>query len=290
MGCCPPVVEADVDLVVVATPNDTHAPLAAAAIAAGKHVVIEKPFALDLAEARGLVALAAKRNVLLSVFHNRRWDSNFLTIRDAIRYGLVGTVSHFESHFDRFRPAVRDRWQERAGAGNGVWFDFGPHLVDQAVQLFGHPDCVLASLAAQRDGAQTDDWAHVILFYGERRVLLHAGMLVAGGTARFVVDGDKGSLIKHAADPQERQLLAGMRPGNFGWGEDSDRLRVIDAAGEEQAIPAHPGDQRRIMPGSSQRCTATAPTRCRLKRHWRSWRSSRRRRHRPPPAARSCRS
>lgn len=239
----------DLDLIVVATPNDTHAPLAAAAIAAGKHVIVEKPFALDLDEARGLVALAAQKGVLLSVFHNRRWDSDFLTIRDALDGGLIGKVSHFESHFDRFRPVVRDRWRERGGAGSGVWFDLGPHLVDQAVQLFGSPDRVLASLAAQRAGAQTDDWAHVVLFYGERRVVLHASMLVAGGTRRFAVHGEAGSLIKAAGDVQEQQLLAGMRPGSQGWGEDPDSLIIFDESGGERRLPARSGDQRRYYLG-----------------------------------------
>ncbi len=235
-----------IDVVVVATPNDTHAPLARAAIDAGKHVVIDKPFALDLAEARDLVERAARRDVLLSVFHNRRWDSDFLTVRQGILSGQIGTVSHFESHIDRFRPVVRDRWRERAGSGSGVWFDLGPHLVDQAMQLFGQPDRVIASLAVQRDGAQTDDWAHAILFYGERRVLLHAGMLVAGGTPRFVVHGDKGSMVKRGADPQEHQLLAGMAPGAPGWGEDADPMSVFDAVGDERVVPAQAGDQRRF--------------------------------------------
>ncbi|MBJ6121971.1 oxidoreductase [Sphingomonas mollis] len=238
----------DIDLVVVATPNDTHAPLARAAISAGRNIVVDKPFTLDLDEARDLLALAAAHGVLLSVFHNRRWDSDFLTIRAAIDGGVVGDVTHFESHYDRFRPTVRDRWRERAGVGSGVWFDLGPHLVDQALSLFGVPDRVQGSLAAQRPGAVTDDWAHAILDYGDRRVVLQATMLAAGGTARFTVHGTGGSMIKRFADRQEEQLLGGMCPGEPDWGEDSDPLLIHRVGGTERR-PALPGDQRAYYRG-----------------------------------------
>jgi predicted dehydrogenase len=244
------VVNSDaIDLVVVATPNDTHAPIARAAIEAGKHVVVDKPFTLDMAEARELIALAERKGVLLSVFHNRRWDSDFLTIRQAIADGLVGNVTHFESHIDRFRPQVRDRWRERGGAGSGLWFDLGPHLVDQALQLFGLPDRVQVNLAKQRTGGMSDDWAHAVLDYGERRVILHASMLSAGGSARFVVHGNAGSVLKSRADIQEDQLRAGMRPGAPRWGEDPDPLVVYDANGSRREIPALPGDQRNYYCG-----------------------------------------
>lgn len=232
-----------IDLVVVATPNDTHAPLAHAALAAGRHVVVDKPFALDLAEARGLIVAAERAGRQLQVFHNRRWDSDYLTVRAAIESGALGRVTHFETKIDRFRPQVRDRWREQAVPGAGIWFDLGPHLIDQALQLFGLPDSVFASLALQRDGALTDDWAHAVLAYGGRRVLVHAGMLVAGGSARFVVHGTAGSAVKRAADGQEAQLLAGMRPGAPGWGEDGDALLLYGEGGERQ-VPATPGDQR----------------------------------------------
>ncbi len=232
-----------VDLVVVATPNDTHAPLARAAIEAGKHVVVDKPFALDLAEARGLIALAQRRKVLLSVFHNRRWDSDFLTLRNAIAQQWVGEVVHFESHIDRFRPQVRDRWREAGGPGSGLWFDIGPHLVDQALQLFGLPERVHGNLARLRTGALADDWAHVVLDYPERRVVLHAGMLAAGGTHRFTVHGREGTLVKPGADRQEAQLLAGMRPGQPGWGADPDELLVYRGQEPVRAVAATAGDQ-----------------------------------------------
>ena len=236
----------DVDLVVIATPNPTHAPLAGAALAAGRHVVVDKPFTVTLPEARALAAQADAAGRVLSVFHNRRWDSDFLGIRAAVEAGMVGRVAHFESRFDRFRPQVRARWREQAGPGSGLWFDLGPHLVDQALQLFGLPDAVTAAFAIQRDGGETDDWAHVRLDHGRCRVLLHGSMLVAGGSARFTVHGDRGSLVKHAADVQEAQLLAGMRPGAPGWGEDPDPIRFHDGTGAApRAVAAPAGDQRR---------------------------------------------
>lgn len=232
------------DLIVVATPNHSHAPLARAALAAGKHVVVDKPFTLDLAEARELAALAQRHGRLLSVFQNRRWDSDYLGVKQVIESGRLGEIAHFESHIDRFRPQVRERWREQAGAGTGVWWDLGPHLADQALQLFGLPERVFASLATQRDGAVVADWAHVVLEYPRLRAILHAGMLAAGGVARFVVHGRDGSVVKARADRQEAQLLAGLTPGAPGWGEDPDALQWFGADGEARS-PTPAGDQRR---------------------------------------------
>ncbi|MEI2454926.1 MULTISPECIES: oxidoreductase [Lysobacter] len=236
------------ELVVIATPNASHAPLARAALDAGKHVVIDKPFALDLRQARELSALAQQRGRLLSVFQNRRWDSDFLAVRGLIQDGRLGEVLHFESHIDRYRPQVRERWREQAGAGSGLWWDLGPHLVDQVLLVFGLPHRVSASLAVQRDGAQVADWAHVVLEYGRRRAILHASMLVAGGSARFTVHGQRGSAVKTLADRQEAQLLAGMRPGALEWGRDEDPLIVYDDAGTHR-LPAPAGDQGRYYAG-----------------------------------------
>ena len=124
---------ADIDLVVIASPNATHAPLAEAALRAGKHVVVDKPFTLRLADARALAALAEASGKLLTVFHNRRWDSDFLGLQAMLCAGRIGRVTHLESRFDRFRPKVQDRWRERAEEGGGIWFDLGPHLVDQVL-------------------------------------------------------------------------------------------------------------------------------------------------------------
>jgi predicted dehydrogenase len=236
----------ELDLVIIAGPNDSHAPLAEAALRAGRHVVVDKPFTVTLAEARHLARLAASRDRVLSVFHNRRWDSDFLTVREALRRGLAGEVVRFESRFDRFRPEVQDRWRERAGPGAGLLYDLGPHLIDQALLLFGPPDTVLAMLATQRAGAAAVDFFHLVLRHGRRAVVLEAGSLVAGGSARFTVHGDRATLIKRASDRQEDQLKAAMAPGDEGWGADPDPLEVHDgASGQTRTLPALPGDQRR---------------------------------------------
>ena len=234
----------DVDLVVIASPNATHAPLAALALNAGKHVVVDKPFTLDMQEARELIALADEKQRLLSVFHNRRWDSDFLGIKQVIEEGRLGKVKLFESHIDRFRPEVRVRWREQNVPGSGLWFDLGPHLIDQTLQLFGLPQSVQGNIATLRDGAEINDWAHVVLNYPEHKVILHASMLVAGGTSRFTVHGDKASVVKARIDQQEAQLLAGVIPGSESWGEDSDDMVLFDAAGDATRLKTPKGDQR----------------------------------------------
>lgn len=250
-----------IDLVVIATPNHTHFPLAEAAMRAGKHVVVDKPFTLDLAEARALIALSQKTERNLTVFHNRRWDSDFGTVRKAIDDGLVGDPVHLETHFDRFRPHVRDRWRENAGPGAGVWFDLGPHLTDHALLLMGLPDRVTASLALQRESARSDDWAHVVLGFGGKRAILHASMLVSGGSPRFIVHGTGGSAVKQGMDVQESQLIAGVTPGAEGWGEDSDPLVLHIAENAPRSIPAERGDQREFyrLVAEAALCSAANP-------------------------------
>lgn len=238
------ILHPDVDLVVIASPNATHAPLATLALNAGKHVVVDKPFTLDMQEARELIALAQQQQRLLSVFHNRRWDSDFLGIKQTIEAGSLGKVKHFESHIDRFRPEVRVRWREQNVPGSGLWFDLGPHLIDQTLQLFGLPESVQGNIATLRDGAEINDWAHVVLNYPQHKVILHCSMLVAGGVSRFTVHGDKASVVKSRIDQQEAQLLAGVIPGSDLWGEDDDMLQLFDASGNMQQLKTPRGDQR----------------------------------------------
>lgn len=196
-------------LIVIPTPNDTHFPLAKAALNAGKHVVVDKPFTVTLSQARELDALAKAKGLLLSVFHNRRWDSDFLTLKALLADGTLGDVRYFESHFDRFRPTVQQRWREQKGAGSGIWYDLGPHVIDQALQLFGSPVAITLDAAELRPGAQTTDYFHCTLTYPQRRVVLHASMLVAAQSARYQVHGTKGSFVKFGLDPQEDALKAG---------------------------------------------------------------------------------
>ena len=230
-----------IDLVVIPTPNDTHAPLAAQALAAGKHVVVDKPFTLSVAEAKSLQDLAAARGSVLSVFQNRRWDADFLALRQVLQSGAVGEPVLFESRMDRFRPEVPDRWRDRAGPGSGLWYDLGPHLVDQALQLFGPPRGIFLDLAAQRDGASTDDRFHALLRYDRLRVTLHATTLAAAETPRFALHGTKGSWIKHGTDLQETSLKAGTLPGTTGWGHDP-LPGTLTSAGGSKPVPGPPGD------------------------------------------------
>nr|WP_081945213.1 oxidoreductase [Oleiagrimonas soli] len=253
------IARADVDLVVIAAPNALHASLAEAALRAGKHVVVDKPFVLDLAQARHVTRLAQDAGRVLSVFQNRRWDSDFLAVRAAVAAGRVGRVVHVESRIDRFRPEVRVRWREQAVPGAGLWFDLGPHLADQALVLFGLPERITLHRLAQRNGSVVDDWFHAVLDYGALQVVLQAGMLVAGGTPRYLVHGERGGLRKHGADRQEGQLREGMRPGAAGWGDDPDPLRVIDGNGEETTLPAPAGDYRSFYAGVRDAIRGQAP-------------------------------
>lgn len=238
-----------IDLVVIAAPNAVHAPLAHAALAHGKHVVVDKPFALDLQQAREVAAAAARAQRVVSVFQNRRWDADFLTLRSLVDAGVLGEMSEFHSHFDRFRPQVADRWRERDQPGSGLWYDLGPHLLDQALQLFGMPQAVFADIGRQREAAQADDYFNVLLRYARCRVVLHGGSLVPANGLRFAVHGSAGSYLKHGMDPQEETLRNGGIPGQPGWGRDPLPGR-LHAAGADPATGSAsegiPGDYRRF--------------------------------------------
>ncbi|EPC01237.1 hypothetical protein L861_11730 [Litchfieldella anticariensis FP35 = DSM 16096] len=226
----------DIDLVVIPTPNETHYPLAKAALVAGKHVVLDKPFTVTLSEARMLKAQAENSERLLSVFHNRRWDSDFLTLKALLEQGALGRVVNLESRFDRFRPEVRDRWREQPKPGAGIWYDLGPHLLDQVRELFGMPRAILLDLANCRDGAQVDDDFLALLDYEGLRVTLKASALVAEPSPRFAVYGTHGSYIKYGLDPQEERLKAGEAPTRQ-WGEDNRHGTLTLRDGESEGAP-----------------------------------------------------
>jgi predicted dehydrogenase len=205
-------------LIVIATPDHLHAEQALAALARGKLVVVDKPLAPSLAEARQVIACAKATGQLLTVFQNRRWDSDFLTLKRLIAENTLGEIVQFESHFDRLRPASTDRWKDHRAAG--LWQDLGPHLVDQVLQLFGVPSGVYADLTTQRVNGAAPDYAHVLLRYPHRRVILHMTQSVHASGLRFAVHGTTGSYIKHGLDPQEDQSKAGMKPSDGRWGVD----------------------------------------------------------------------
>lgn len=213
----------DIDLIVLPTPNATHFPLARAALQHGKHVVVDKPFTLALAQAEELAALAQTQNRLLAVFHNRRWDSDFLAVQALIDSGQLGKIVSYESTFHYFRPKTQDRWRERAEEGGGLWNDLGPHLVDQALQLFGLPEAVYLDSDILREGGQTDDYFTAILRYPDKRAILRVNASAGLAAPRFIVQGSTASFTKGGMDPQEDALKAGQRPGVEGtvWGKDS---------------------------------------------------------------------
>jgi predicted dehydrogenase len=228
------LVEPGIDLVIVSSPDALHVEHALAAIAAGKHVLVDKPFATTLADARRVATAAEAGGRLLTVFQNRRWDSDFLTLNRLIDEGVLGEIVQFESHFDRWRPVPAAVWKEaRAG---GAWLDLGPHLVDQALQVFGMPEAISADLATLRDEAPAPDYFHVTLRYPRRRVILHASKLVADHGLRFAVHGTGGSWIKHGTEPQEAAAIAGLTPGEGDWGYDPTPGRLTRGDGSA-AVP-----------------------------------------------------
>ncbi|HEY0779497.1 MAG TPA: Gfo/Idh/MocA family oxidoreductase [Gemmatirosa sp.] len=228
---------APVDLVVVTTPNATHLPLAEAAIAAGRHVVVDKPVAPTAAGARRLGDLARAAGVVLVPFHNRRWDGDFLTVQTLATDGALGEVHRFESRFDRWRPTARAGWKEAAGAGaaTGLLYDLGVHLVDQALVLFGAARAVYAERDRRRAGdAAVDDDCFVALTHvsGVRSHLM-ASALAGQPGARFRVSGSAGAYVKFGLDPQEAALAAGGRPGARVWGEEPEAAWGTLGAGEQ---------------------------------------------------------
>lgn len=218
--------DAAIDLVVLATPNSSHLSLAKEALQAGKHVVVEKPFTVTSAEADELIELAESKGKLLTVFQNRRWDSDFKTIVKIVSENLLGEVVEYEAHFDRYRYFLKpDTWKEEDAPGSGLLYDLGSHLIDQALCLFGLPSEVSADLRTQREGSEIIDNFHLMLFYPNLRVILKAGMLVREQGPRYKIYGDRGSFLKHGMDVQEAALKEGQFPkGSANWGIEPEEI------------------------------------------------------------------
>jgi len=231
----------DIDLVVVSTPNRTHVPLAEAAIAEGKGVVVDKPIAPTSSDARRLIALATARGVFLSVYQNRRWDGDFLTLRQLIRDGALGRVHRFESRFDRWRPAPKGGWREKAdpAEAGGLLYDLGSHLIDQALTLFGPVDDVYAELDTRREGIDVDDDVFLALEHRSGvRSHLWASLLAAQSGPRFQVFGSKAAYTKRWPDVQEEMLRRGGRPEGSEWGvEPRERWGRLGTDAESIEVP-----------------------------------------------------
>lgn len=238
----------EVDLVVVATSNDVHYSFAKAALLAGKHVVVEKPFTNYSEEADELIALAKDKGLLLSVHHNARYHSDYKTVKKLISSGRLGRLTNYEARFDRFRNFLRPgAWREENLPGSGIHYDLGAHLIDQALQIFGHPTAVYADLRVQRDGAMAVDDFEFILSYPQVKVSLKGQMLAKIPTARFALYGTNGTFVKWGVDPQEALLRAGKRPADIAnWGEEDasiyGTLSITESGKDvEERIPSELG-------------------------------------------------
>lgn len=212
-----------ISLVVITTPNKFHFPLAKQALLSGKNVVIDKPFTVTTEEADELIKIAHDNELILSVYQNRRWDGDFLTVKKIINDGYLGDPVEFESHIDRFRNYLKPKaWRESDEPGSGLFYDLSPHLIDQSLQLFGTPDELFADIRTQREGGKTDDQFELILYYKKLKVTLKAGMLAREPGPRFRLYGTQGSFVKYGEDPQEADSKGGMSPLDPNWGKDDE--------------------------------------------------------------------
>lgn len=242
----------DLDLIVVNTPDSTHFEYARLALLAGKHVIVEKPFTETEEDGEELVALAAEKGLMLSVYQNRRWDSDFLTVKDILAKGLLGHLVEFESTFPRYRNFIKpDTWKETGKEGGGLTYNIGSHLVDQALQLFGMPEAVFADIATLREGGKVDDYFVIHLLRPQKapdvKITLKASYLMCESEPRFVLHGREGSYVKYGLDPQEAALTEGQLPDSPHWGEEDESawgvLRTAkDGKVERAPYPSLPGD------------------------------------------------
>ncbi|MFJ8724202.1 Gfo/Idh/MocA family oxidoreductase [Streptomyces sp. NPDC093269] len=240
----------ELDLIVVASPNKTHVPIATAALEVGLPVVVDKPIAGTAADARELAGLAEARGLLLSVFQNRRWDNDFLTLRKLLAEGELGDVLRFESRFERWRPQLKGGWRESGDPAEvgGLLYDLGSHVVDQALVLFGPAASVYAESDVRRPGAETDDDTFIAITHTSGvRSHLYVSATTAQLGPRFRVLGSSAGYVKYGLDPQEAALREGLRPGP-GWGQEPEPLWGRIGAGESpltgggDPVPTLPGD------------------------------------------------
>ena len=240
----------EIRLIVIATPNVSHYPLAKQCLLAGRDVVVDKPFTTTWAEAADLVDLARQRGRLLTVYQNLRCNGDFRTIRRLVESGRLGRIVLYEAHFDRYRRQMRPgAWRERVEPGSGVFFDLGVHLIDQAVVLFGRPEAITADIRIERDGAVVDDAFDVTMHYPRTSVMLRASMIALAPDLRYLVRGENGAFVKNGVDPQEEALKRGDVPCDDTWGREAPEKWGILYTPEgnsvrTEAISTIPGDYR----------------------------------------------
>lgn len=235
-----------IELVIITTPNILHYQMAYDSLQAGKHVILEKPMVIDVKEGEALVALAKKKQLMLSVYQNRRWDGDFLTVKKLIEEDTLGSINTYIAHYDRFNPEPNALWREKKEKGAGTLYDLGSHLIDQALHLFGEPQEVFADLWNQREASLVDDYFHIILGYQRMRVVLHSGSIVKKQGPKYLLHGSKGSFVKFGEDTQAKALIEGKSPQEEGFGEDREEFygTVSFMEGEqeiEQTVKTIPG-------------------------------------------------
>lgn len=234
----------DIDVVVIATPTQAHFAQASAALEAGKHVVVDKPVTVTSAEARSLARLAQERERVLTVFQNRRWDADFLTLQKLLRDNRLGEINGYHVRWDRYRPEPSESWRNLPEPASGMVYDLGSHLIDQVLVLFGKPDWLQADVFTQRPGAQTEDGFEILMGKGLLRITLGVSYLASDGGWRYRVHGSQASFLKAELDPQEDQSLGGMQADDPRFGvEDRDVWGkvVYGATGKTETIPSERG-------------------------------------------------
>ena len=215
----------EIELVIVNTTNDTHFDFTAKALEAGKHVVVEKPFTNTVEDALKLIALAKKKNKMLSVFQSRRWDGAFMTLQKIIDSAVLGKIVEYEAHYDRFRNYIApNTWKELPGPGSGILYNLGSHLLDQVLVLFGKPESVSARIGTQRPGGRVDDFYDLRLEYEGLNVIVKSSYLVREPGPLYIVHGVMGSFVKYGIDPQEEALKLHQIPGSPGWGTEPEKF------------------------------------------------------------------
>jgi predicted dehydrogenase len=244
-----------IELVIVNTPNSTHYNYSKMALEAGKHIIVEKPFVVEAQEATDLIELTKQHRRKIFVYHNRRWDSDFKTVKKVIDENLLGEIVEAEIHFDRYKEELSPKvHKEVPGPGTGALYDLGSHIIDQALQLFGWPQAVFADIEIVRSISKVDDYFEVLLFYGTKRVRLRGSYVVREPLPSYILHGMKGSFLKSRGDTQENDLQAEKTPGTGEWGMELEAERgllhtEIDGKVLREHIATERGDYRKYFEG-----------------------------------------
>lgn len=258
------ILQSDVELVVINTPVDTHFEYTKKVLEAGKHALVEKAFTTTAAEAEELDKLAKEKGLKLTVYQNRRWDSDLKTVKQVLDEGVLGEIVEAEIRYDRYNPNLSPKaWKESANAGAGVLKDLGPHIIDQALYLFGYPDAVFADIRSLRGGSLVDDNIDILLYYSDKRVRLHAGFFNKEMAPSYILQGRNGSFLKHRGDVQEDVLKTGAKPNVTDWGKEPEELSgilnvMVEGTSVRKVIPTLQGNYYDLFDGVYKAITENA--------------------------------